>query len=160
MFFFIVAALLEKYKPMLGHETGATVVLGIVWSCLFYWYNGNNRELIRQYTFNSSSFFDFILPPIIYNAGFNMRRKKFFKNLGNQLIFGLFVTIACFIIYASLTWFCVTFFDLQMTRYMVGEGEEVESKSVEMPIMKLLIFSALLCSSDTVAAVSIIDYAA
>lgn len=30
---------------------------------------------------------------------------------------------------------------------------------VELPFMKLLLFTSLLCSSDVVAAVSIIDYA-
>ena len=122
LFFFIVAALMEKYKPMLGHETGATVVLGIVWSFAFYYIYGNDPALIAEYTFNSSSFFDFILPPIIYNAGFNMRRKKFFMNLGNQLIFGLFVTIACFIMYAALSCIILSLFDLTMTRYVVSEG--------------------------------------
>lgn len=89
-----------------------------------------------------------------------MRRKKFFENLGNQLIFGLFVTISCFIIYAAMSTLILTCFDLSMTRYVITEGEEPESKKIEMPLMKMLIFSALLCSSDTVAAVSIVDYGA
>ena len=46
-----------------------------------------------------------------------------------------------------------------MTRYGF-HGESSISKPIEIPIMKLLIFSALICSSDTVAAVSIIDYEA
>jgi hypothetical protein len=28
-----------------------------------------------------------------------MRRKKFFENLGNIVIFGLFVTLVCFVLY-------------------------------------------------------------
>jgi hypothetical protein len=32
-----MAALFEKHKPKIGHETCATVILGIVWSVCFYW---------------------------------------------------------------------------------------------------------------------------
>jgi hypothetical protein len=52
-----------------------------------------------------------------------MRRKKFFENLGNQLIFGLFVTIAAFIMYAAMSTLVLNTFDLTMTRYVVAEGD-------------------------------------
>ena len=41
-FFFFVGALFEKYKPKLGHETGASVVAGIIWSFIFLWLHGQN----------------------------------------------------------------------------------------------------------------------
>ena len=37
IFFYFMAALFEKHKPKIGHETCATVILGIVWSVCFYW---------------------------------------------------------------------------------------------------------------------------
>lgn len=36
MFYFTVAALVEKYKPKYGHQTGATILLGVAWSFAFY----------------------------------------------------------------------------------------------------------------------------
>ena len=36
LFFFFVAAIFERYKPLIGHETCLTVILGIIWSVIFY----------------------------------------------------------------------------------------------------------------------------
>lgn len=44
-------------------------------------------------TFDENFFFYFVLPPIIFAAGYNMKRKMFFKNFKNILIFGLFSTL-------------------------------------------------------------------
>lgn len=86
-----------------------------------------------------------------------MRRKRFFMELGNQLLFGLFVTLFCFVIYSCLSVLALTSFDFQMVRYAKNAQD---SFPIQMSVMKILIFSALLCSSDTVAAVSIVDYKA
>lgn len=44
-------------------------------------------------TFDPNFFFYFCLPPIIFAAGYNMKRKKFFENFTNILIFGLLGTL-------------------------------------------------------------------
>jgi hypothetical protein len=35
-FFFFIEAVFEKYHPKIGHATCLTVILGIVWSLIFY----------------------------------------------------------------------------------------------------------------------------
>jgi len=101
-------------------------------------------------------FFDIILPPIIFNSGFNMKRKKFFANLGNILITGLGVTFVCFALYSGATYWVVNYMDLNMTRYT----PVVETIPIVLPTMSMLLFTSLLCSSDVVAAVSIVEYEA
>jgi NhaP-type Na+/H+ or K+/H+ antiporter len=44
-----------------------------------------------------------------------------------------------------------------MTKYVTEDGIPVTQK-VELSIMSMLLFTSLLCSSDVVAAVSIVDF--
>ena len=46
-----------------------------------------------QATFNPEIFFYLLLPPIIFHAGYSMRRKDFFNNLGAILCYALIGTI-------------------------------------------------------------------
>jgi NhaP-type Na+/H+ or K+/H+ antiporter len=112
LFFYFVAALYEKYKPRLGHATCFTVILGIAWSIAFYWYTAdspNLAEIQLSYSFKSNIFFQVILPPIVFNSGFSMKRKKFFENFGNIMIFGLVVTFVCFFLYSVASFIVLDF---------------------------------------------------
>ena len=76
LFFFVVGAIIEKYNPPFGHETCATILVGICFSFAFY--NANKDSDASVFKFDEAVFFNFFLPPIIFNSGFNMRRRKFF----------------------------------------------------------------------------------
>jgi len=89
-----------------------------------------------------------------------MKRKSFFTNLGNVTIFGLVVTLVCFIQYTVYGYIALKMYDFQMTKYVTEEGMEPETMKVEYSIMNLMLFTSLLCSSDVVAAVSIVDFEA
>lgn len=155
LFFYFMAAIYEKYKPSIGHETGFAVVLGVIWSVCFYAWKGDNSNLITAYSFNEELFFDLILPPIIFNSGFSMKRKKFFENIGNIMIFGLVVTLVCFTIYSAASYGAQ---ELGLSMY--NYATDAVPMPIQIPTMQLLLFTSLLCSSDVVAAVSIVDYEA
>lgn len=83
-----------------------------------------------------------------------MRRKKFFMNIGNITIFGLCVTLVCFCVYSGLTYGafkCITFY--QVDYYLDDAVSEFTLDGIQ-----IMIVCALLCSSDVVAAVSIVSY--
>jgi len=53
--------------------------------------------------FSDDLFFYFCLPPIVFASGFNMQRKKFFENITNIIIFGLFGTFIAFFSFSVTT---------------------------------------------------------
>ena len=78
LFFFMVAALSEKYKPSIGHETSYTIILGIVLSVILWFCTRDGSTLAADFKFSPSFIFDFMLPPLIFNSGYTMHKKKFF----------------------------------------------------------------------------------
>jgi solute carrier family 9 (sodium/hydrogen exchanger), member 6/7 len=54
--------------------------------------------------FDPDVFFYLILPLIVFPSGYNMRRKKFFANIGTIMKFGFIGTIICFSIYTGMTY--------------------------------------------------------
>lgn len=93
---------MEHRKYMFGHETGFAILVGFLIS-LIAWFTGI-EELNDDLKFNGTIFFYICLPPIIFASGFNMRRKRFFENIGYIMIFGIFGTIITFIVFSAITW--------------------------------------------------------
>jgi sodium/hydrogen exchanger-like protein 6/7 len=57
----------------------------------------NNETMQRIVTFDYAVFFNLLLPPIIFNSGYDLNPKDFFRNFGPILAFafcGTFTTAA------------------------------------------------------------------
>lgn len=61
--------------------------------------NRDENEIDLKATFDPEIFFNIILPPIIFYAGYSLKRKYFFRNLGAILTFAIVgTTISAFLI--------------------------------------------------------------
>ncbi|KAL4352611.1 hypothetical protein GQ457_06G020500 [Hibiscus cannabinus] len=69
---------------LLGLGAGAVVLLV---------YKGNSSKIL---VFDEDLFFLYLLPPIIFNAGFQVKKKQFFKNFTIILMFGILGTVISF----------------------------------------------------------------
>ena len=104
-------------------------------------------------TFDENFFFYFCLPPIVFASGYNMKRKKFFENFNNILIFGVFNTIVSFILFAVMTYIVMEMDFLELYDPETGEYEHFK-----LSVMEILLMCSLLCCTDVVAAVAVINY--
>lgn len=71
----------------------------------------SDKSIMNDIRFNPEFFFLFILPTIMFPSGYNMRRKKFFKNIATVFKFGFVATLVCYTIYVTLM-FSLWHFDL------------------------------------------------
>lgn len=101
-FYIIGGAYLEKIHAPVGHETTIALIMGFIVS-LILWKIEGTQAFAGFLSFNGPVFFYLCLPPIIFAAGYNMRRKKFFANIGYIILFGLVGTIITFIVFSLLT---------------------------------------------------------
>jgi NhaP-type Na+/H+ or K+/H+ antiporter len=150
---FLVEAYFEKLNPSFGHNTGVIVVVGIICSFTIYKLAGEEPELLVDLQFSPELFFDIILPSIVFPSGYNMRRKKFFRNIKTIMKFGFIATLFCFAIYtASLygVWSAGL-----ITKWDKDKNEYVK---LDLDMFQILSVCSLLCSSDVIAAISMISY--
>lgn len=98
----IMGSFMEHKKFIIGHETGVAIIAGLIISSIA-WGTGYT-DLSHNLHFNENLFFYLCLPPIIFASGFNMRRKRFFENIGYIMLFGLVGTLITFVIFSALTY--------------------------------------------------------
>ena len=147
----MTGAYIESTKSGYLHETGIAILLGMSISLMarFLGYT----EITNMLEFSESLFFYVCLPPIVFSAGYNMKRKKFFQHFNYITLFGVFGTFACFIFFSFFT---ATIFYIQpMSKYIPDLGVNEE---FTLTLREILLLCSLMCSSDVVAAVSLIDF--
>ncbi|XP_053616150.1 sodium/hydrogen exchanger 6 isoform X1 [Plodia interpunctella] len=69
--------------------------------------NVEQNEIDLKATFDPEIFFNIILPPIIFHAGYCLKRKYFFRNLGAILTFAMVGTALSALVIGSLMYGCV-----------------------------------------------------
>ncbi|RXH82326.1 hypothetical protein DVH24_036667 [Malus domestica] len=88
----IIGHLLEENRW--ANESITALLLGLVAGVVVLLVTG--FESSRILIFSENLFFLYLLPPIIFNAGFQVKKKQFFKNFTTILLFGIVGTVISF----------------------------------------------------------------
>ncbi|KAI9004226.1 Sodium/hydrogen exchanger family-domain-containing protein [Gaertneriomyces semiglobifer] len=133
---------LQLKKIRFIHETVVSIFLGLVIGLVVRLSPGEGLQEIV--TFNHRYFFNLLLPPIILNSGYDMKRKSFFRNIGAILTFALVGTL----ISTMVIGLCV-FLVVRAATAMQHEPD------LQMTLLDCIVFGSILSSTDPVTILAI-----
>ncbi|KAG7393422.1 hypothetical protein PHYPSEUDO_009626 [Phytophthora pseudosyringae] len=136
----VCAYLIKEYRFYYLPESGAAMLVGmIVGVCarLFY----PSRKEMEFLRFNKILFYFLLLPPIIFEAGYSLHRKRFFDNFNTILLYAVLGTVVSTFVIGYLT-------------YYAGKLGWIGIDSSSP--LEALLFGALISAVDPVATLSIL----
>ncbi|XP_075617264.1 sodium/hydrogen exchanger 9 [Balearica regulorum gibbericeps] len=107
--------------------------------------NGHQgNAMLQKMTFDPSIFFNILLPPIIFHAGYSLKKRHFFRNLGSILTYAFLGTaVSCIVIGLIMYGF---------VKAMVHIGQ---LKGWEFHFTDCLFFGSLMSATDPVTVLAI-----
>ncbi|XP_013416033.1 sodium/hydrogen exchanger 3 isoform X2 [Lingula anatina] len=120
-------------------ESCLLIVLGVIIGVILYLSNASKEA----YTLNAETFFLFLLPPIVLEAGYFMPSRAFFDNIGTILMFAVVGTLFnTFCIGGSLYAF---------------SGGVIGLMDIRISFLHCLVFSSLISAVDPVAVLAVFE---
>ncbi|KAJ6757285.1 SODIUM/HYDROGEN EXCHANGER 2 [Salix koriyanagi] len=87
----VIGHLLEETRWM--NESITALTIGVCTGIVILLISGGKSS--RLLVFSEDLFFIYLLPPIIFNAGFQVKKKQFFRNFMTIMLFGAVGTLIC-----------------------------------------------------------------
>eukprot|EP00727_Mastigamoeba_balamuthi_P011828 m51a1_g7268 putative sodium hydrogen exchanger 3 (584) ;mRNA; r:210090-212502 len=87
----------------------------------------------------SRAFYTALFPPIIFNAGFTMKKRMFMSNLGTILVYAVVGTVVSMLVIGMLLWAIV---------------ETLRPMGLHLSLVECLLFGTLLSATDTVSTIA------
>ena len=114
----IAAPIFEKIHFHYMHESGVVMLLGIAITLTFKFFIPS-LDFTTSLAFSDKIFFTFVLPLIIFGAGYNLKKRQFFKYFTYIFLLGVVGTLIAFTWVAPLTYFFnqFNFFYLSYSKY-------------------------------------------
>ncbi|NWR68626.1 SL9A6 protein, partial [Centropus unirufus] len=105
--------------------------------------NVQDNEMLRKVTFDPEVFFNILLPPIIFYAGYSLKRRHFFRNLGSILAYAFLGTAISCLVIGSVIYGCVAL--MKVTGQLGGDFYFTDC----------LLFGAIVSATDPVTVLAI-----
>lgn len=140
--------LLKRFKISLLRSSGFTMICGIIITILTYFLSPSST-FFKGFQFNSLFFFTFVLPWIIFNAGYSIKFHSFLKHFPIIIFLSIIGTLLTFIIIALIN------YSFNNTLYYTSNGHNDE-KIVSLSLVEILQIAASLSAIDSISSVSIL----
>ncbi|KAI8811969.1 Sodium/hydrogen exchanger family-domain-containing protein [Cladochytrium replicatum] len=128
---------LQRKRIKFIHETVVSIFLGLVVGLVIRLIP--SPDLQRMVSFDHKYFFNLLLPPIILNSGYDMKRKDFFRNFGSILTFAFLGTFISTVIIACAIYLYA----------LLGIN------GLKLSFLDAMVFGAILSSTDPVTVLAI-----
>lgn len=136
---FLVAYSVRESGFIYVHETGTTIFIALLLG-VFVRISSLDRlhDLAR---FDPEVFFLYLLPPIIFESGFSLKRRYFFMNTKSVLLFAFLGTAISTFVFGGVV-------------YLYGL---MADDSDSLSLVESLVFGALISATDTVTVLAIFN---
>ncbi|KAJ8347924.1 hypothetical protein SKAU_G00265130 [Synaphobranchus kaupii] len=104
-----------------------------------------DNEMLRKVTFDPEVFFNILLPPIIFHAGYSLKRRHFFRNMGSILAYAFVGTVISCLVIGMVMYGCV------MLMKQVGQ------LGGDFFFTDCLLFGAIVSATDPVTVLAIFN---
>ena len=102
IFYTIAAPIFQKFNFHYLHESGICMIVGTLIALVSKYIGNMNDSLNTFVKFDDEMFFNIVLPPIIFSAGYNLKKRAFFKYFFYIIAFGIFGTVISFLTISAL----------------------------------------------------------
>lgn len=113
----------------------------IVWGIIFGGILAAGHEVDETFSFSPEFFFDYLLPPIIFAAGFLLRKDIFFHNFASIIVLA----------------FAGTFIAALFTGCVIWMGGEYWNAGYNWKFMDAMVFGSLISAIDPVATIALLE---
>lgn len=122
------------------HESGAAILIGMLVGGVIR-FLGELERLQSVVAFNSTLFFLFLLPPIIFEAGYGLSRSTFFHNFYSIMMYAFGGTLIVSFSFGLMVWlFCLT---------------PLVREQASLSLIECLLFGAMVSATDPVTTLAI-----
>ena len=90
IFHTIATPIFHKINFYYIHESGICMILGFIIALISKFGLNTGQKLNTFIIFDDEFFFNIVLPPIIFSAGYNLKKKSFFNYFSYIITFGIF----------------------------------------------------------------------
>ncbi|CAJ1942102.1 unnamed protein product [Cylindrotheca closterium] len=133
----LLAYFVKRYQIYYLPESAGALLIGIIIGGIATL----STEKLTLFKFDPELFFFFLLPPIIFEAGYSLDRQGFFENIGAITLYAMFGTM-------------ISTFVVGIMCFYAAKLGMIQSIDKENP-MEALLFGALISAVDPVATLSI-----